>query len=219
MGYKLPVRSSLILLSPRHAPKAINPIHRLDLGTVKIEVEFRVIKQWELDAGKILRDERPELLPFVPVVESSEEQMALAAERIRATGDIAMRAAFQTMGGLRFGKNDWKMILERLPAMWWTEQIFRDSSMYDIVMDMGIEKGREQGQIAARRGAIRDCLKLRFPSAGPLDELDAISDPKTLDKLFEKAVTTPKAELFLALLRRQAGRRISGRMPGRLRLD
>ncbi len=220
MGSKLPVKSSLILLSPRHAPKTINCFHVLDLGTVRIEVEFRVIRLWELDAGKILGDARPELLPFVPAVNSSEEQLAMAAERIRATGDIAMRAAFRMLGGLRFGKNDWKLILERLPAMWWTEQIVRDSSLYEIVRDMGveegiaqgvgkgIEQGREQGQMEARRGDIRRCLKLRFPSIGALEELDAISDLAKLDELFENAVTTPRAELFFAMLRGDAARQI-----------
>jgi hypothetical protein len=202
MAHRLPVKSTLILLSRRHAPNVIDPVHRLNLGTVKIEVEFRVIRLWTLDGGKILAENRPRLLPFVPMVESTGEQVAEAAQRIMETGDGSLRAAFRMLGGLRFGMNDWKLILERLPAMWWTEQIARDSSMYDIVLDMGIEKGVRKGRIATLRGDIRKCLKLRFPSIGPLRELDTISDKATLDRLFRGAVLAPKPESFLALMRR-----------------
>ncbi len=227
MGYKLPVRSSLVLLSPRHSPKILVPRHKLDLGTVKIEIEFRVIKLWQIDGGKILAAHRPRLLPFVPLAESTGEQIAMAAKRIGETGSITLKAAFGAMGGLRYGKNEWTILLERLPDMWWTEQILRDSSMYEIAVDYGIkqgkkqgleegiekgiEKGKQAGLLAGRRGAIRDVLKLRFPTIGPLDQLDAISNARTLDKLLREAATATKPQSFLVLLRGNAAKTGNGR--------
>ncbi len=227
MGCKLPVRSSLVLLSPRHAPKDLVPVHRLDLGALKMEVEFRIIRLWELDAGKIIAEQRPKLLAWVPLLNCTERQIAAVSRRVMKADDPSLIATFEAWGGLRFGEDQWKLLGERIKmnftpeaiedikgiptpiadAMWRAIRKGRLEGKLEGKLEGRLEgklEGKLEGDLKARRDSIRTCLALRFPSLGKVAELDSISDESTLEQLLREAVTAGKPDSFLKLLSSQS---------------
>jgi hypothetical protein len=106
-----------------------------------------------------------------------------AMRRLDVADENALRTRLFLLGGLRYGSKE--AFLQRLDQMIFTEEILKDSSTYQYL----IEKGRVAGRLEMRREDLGRLLTRRF---GPLStatqrKLDAAPIEK-LDRWFDRAL-------------------------------
>ena len=83
----LEIRSTLVLLVERNTPRTVATSYALDLGGVRLSVEYRVIRLWELDAGPVLEAGRLSLFPWVGLMRASTEDYVASLRKIEASED------------------------------------------------------------------------------------------------------------------------------------
>ncbi len=216
LKFRLPVEMVLILALERHAPRVIPDQHWLELRSVRTWVGYRVVRLWQMEGRRLIDLQRPSLLPWLPLMDSTPTDLQQGAEQITATGDPKLAAEFMVLGGLRYDRNDLARMLGKAGAMF-TDEMLQESSTYQMILEKGmkkgikqgiekgIEKGIEQGRYAGRieeaRRNLQRVLALRFPELSRLRELDAIDDPVRLETLLEAAVTARSPAAVCSLVR------------------
>jgi hypothetical protein len=148
-------------------------------GDFEATLRLRAVRLWRIPAARILRLESAQLLPWVPLMRASTEEMEEAMRRLDAVDENALRTRLFLLGGLRYGSKE--AFLQRLDQMIISEEILKESSTYQYL----IEKGR----VAGRR---EDLVKLLTRRFGPLStatqrKLDAAPIEK-LDRWFDRAL-------------------------------
>lgn len=197
----LPVRTTLVLLVDRHAPRRVPSRGLVRKGSVEMVSRYRVVKLWEIDPAAALELDRPSLLPWVVLMRPSERAVRSAASRIARREDPKLAAEFVLLGGLRYDREDLRSMLGRLGAML-TDEIIRQSSFYQMILeegiekgiDKGIEKGIEKGTVAEARSNLKLVLSLRFPGLENRPELDSIEDRQRLEGLLAAVVKAADRE-------------------------
>jgi hypothetical protein len=177
--YRLACRSYLVLLTEKGVPGALPRTIRRVHGDFEATLRLRAVRLWRIPAARILRLESAQLLPWVPLMRASTEEMEEAMRRLDAVDENALRTRLFLLGGLRYGSKE--AFLQRLDQMIVSEEILKESSTYQYL----IEKGR----VAGRR---EDLVKLLTRRFGPLStatqrKLDAAPIEK-LDRWFDRAL-------------------------------
>jgi hypothetical protein len=172
-------RSYLVLLTEKGVPKVLPRAIRRVHGDFEAVLRLRAVRLWRIPAVRILRLESAQLLPWVPLLRASTEEMEEAMRRLDAVDENALRTRLFLLGGLRYGSKE--AFLQRLDQMIISEEILKESSTYQYL----IEKGR----VAGRR---EDLVKLLTRRFGPLStatqrKLDAAPIEK-LDRWFDRAL-------------------------------
>ncbi|MBI1788950.1 MAG: Rpn family recombination-promoting nuclease/putative transposase [Acidobacteria bacterium] len=194
---RVPIRTTLILLAERHAPKHVPAAHTLRIHRLKISYEYDVVRLWELDPKPVLQAGHPNLLPWVMLMDASDAELEQAMIQIKGAGDGKLAAQFITLGGLRYPKRDHVVwMLERLRGMLINEEIIKESIFYQMILEEGVEKGlregilkgRQEGRFREVRHFIRRYAAIRFPALGDLPQLDDQSDLERLEALFDRVV-------------------------------
>ena len=180
LGFRLPLEIVLVLLVEKQAPAATPPSHRIDLGGLHVEVEFRTVRLWEIDPRPVLEAHRPSLLPWVTLMRRSPEALEQAARQITARRDLKAAAEFVVLGGLRYDKNDLTEMLGRIGAML-TEEMLEESSYYQMII--------ETGRLKEARKVLHRLLALRFPALAEHPDLGRITQLDRLEDLLEAVVT------------------------------
>lgn len=173
-------------------------------------VEYQVIRLNKIDGEAILQAQQPGLMPFTPLMKppvnmSSVEWTTHCVEVTQSLSvDTAARnnllVELWVMSGLRHERQDLLTIL--------SEDIVKESSVYEMIIERGMERGIEQGieqgkQLGAKTKTIEfitDLLDKRFEMSTaqiltPL--LQPIDDLEQLKQLFHEALEVEHLEDFI----------------------
>ncbi len=212
LRFRLPIEMALVLLVERHAPAAPPSGFHVDLGAVRFDARYRVVRLWELDAGGVLETGRPALLPWIPLMRANLALVEAAAAEIVRRGDRKLAAEFVVLGGLRYDREGLAELLARLRGML-TQEMLEESSYYQMVLEKGMEKGIEKGiQKGIQKGTVAEAQKnlrlilgVRFPGLETIAEIDLIQDARQLEQLLVEAVTASDRDRLAAAIRSAAG--------------
>ncbi len=153
-----------------------------------------VARCWPLDKSRIL--------PLVPLLKVSPEQLWQAAEGIAKSQDETRRLEFLTLGGLRYDKGQLRKLLEAAMLNILTPELIRESSFFEIMREAVEPMIAADNQIIGARRALRRVLKVRFPGLETAPELDNIHDVDRLESLIEMAAgETERSKMESAIQR------------------
>jgi predicted transposase YdaD len=204
LKYNLRVRSIAVLLRPEADSRKLTGILDLRLPDDDRVVTFyyRVIRAWEQPVEPLLAGALATLpmaaLADVPVVDLPRilEQIDFRLTKEAPPPDAAriMMSAL-TLAGMRLGIEEVKALGKRLRTM----NILKDSSLYQVILKEGIEKGLKEGRgQGQRQGRIDEARKVLFRLGrirfGRLDKptrvaIEAIDDLERLGQLSERLLT------------------------------
>ncbi len=192
------IRSTLVLLVERAAPKSVPAGTETDLGALRIQSIYQVIRMWELDPKPALESVRPGLLPWVGLMKASAAEFLTALRRVEESGDPKLRAQAVLLGGLRYDKEGIRELLGRIGDMFITADILRESSVSkDFIREMeenAIASGVERGRLEEAGRMIRRFVSARFPALGDLPQLDRATDTGRLEELMGELIAADSIE-------------------------
>lgn len=192
----VPVESALVLLNPEGVPSDVPTVGHYDIGSTQTTHPYRLVRLWELDPAPVLATNNPRLLPWILLMNSSEQQVRQVASIVRKSGDEEAKARFKILGRVRY---DVSTVDEMLGG--------ETVSLQDAVLELyceatglfkkaeakalakGEEEGRARGQAEGRiegeRKLLRIGLRAKFPTLENLPEIDSISSLDKLEFLME----------------------------------
>ena len=192
--FKLPVESFIVLMAEKYAPKRMPArVQYEEADGFRIEAPYRVIRLWEIDPAVAFEPGCEALLPWVPLLKGGLEEFELAAVaigRLGAPEEVrTMVHSIATLAGLRYDESVVRGLLEHLRRKEMSlAEALKVSWVYKDGVKAGrrrgLKKGREEGQLAAKRQLLRLTLEKRFPALGPFPEIDRITASEVLDRVF-----------------------------------
>jgi predicted transposase YdaD len=188
--YRMACRSYLVLLTEKGVPASLPRVLRRAYGDFEATLRLRAVRLWRIPAARILRLESAQLLPWVPLLRASTEEMEEAMRRLDVADENALRTRLFLLGGLRYGSRE--AFLERLDQMIISEEILKESSTYQYLIEKGRAAGLAEGFVDGRREALVKLLTRRF---GPLPadtrrKLNAATIEK-LDRWLDNVLDAP----------------------------
>ncbi|MPY88072.1 MAG: DUF4351 domain-containing protein [Luteitalea sp.] len=163
LRFRKPVRSYLVVLTPRGGARASPRSVVVRAGSLNITLRYRVIRLWEMSAAHILAADRPTLLPLVPLTRATDDELQEALHRLRMVPDEPFRrelaSRFALVGSLRYNAIDLLTLVE--------ERVMLDLEefpLYQYFVEKGLEQGREQGWEQGETALLRRLLERRFGS-------------------------------------------------------
>ncbi len=182
-----PVYSCVIYLKP-HENMPTSPLVKMFPGGVEIwRFNFKNIKPWEYTAQDILQEGLPGLLLFLPLTKDGQKRSTvedMITGLVSAGKEDALPLAYILAALVLENKDDLQWLKERFAML---EEIFQDSWAYQDIL----RKGEEKGELLARRQAVLDVIKVRFPEVVTIaqKQVDTIIDLDILHDLLIKAST------------------------------
>jgi hypothetical protein len=204
--YHLPVHSVVLLLRPdAHRPPMTGRVgYETAGGRGKMDFEYELIRLWEVPAQRLLGAGIGAAalavlgeLPGRPNVEPGLEAVFRKLdERLRAEVSPAeaadLRTAAGLLMGLRIGRPAAAALVKRVTTM-------EESTVYQVIIEKGIEKGEARGRVEeARRNILqvgRQCFGA--PSRAAQKVLKGITDLDRLHRMFDQVL---KVDSWKALL-------------------
>lgn len=177
--YRMPVRTTVSLLSKRGMPDPAPAAYRVAIGALSFHYRYRVKPLWKQKPGKALSEGRDSLLPWIAGMNASLDEIGTAGKRIAALNRPDLAAQFVIFGSYRYGKQEFEDLLERAGVML-SEKTLRDSWFYRSILDEGRKAGQERGQLSEVRASIRTLLEARFPG---LDAPSWLATTRNIDEL------------------------------------
>ncbi len=157
---------------------------------------------WELDPKPVLESGRPDLLPWVGLMQSSPAEFLMALHPVGVSGDPKLRAQAVLLGGLRYDKQGIEAVLRRIGDMFITADILRESSVTkDFIRELE-ENATAEGRVDEARRLIRTLVALRFPALGDLPQLDRVADAGRLEQLMRELILADSLEPAAAAVAR-----------------
>ncbi len=210
--YQLPVYSVVVFLRPA-STMPVSPFAIACRGRTRVSCEYDIIKVWELDPAQILSTNHYMLWPLAGLMGNvtPESTLAIAEQIVQAPllrhDKSELTGLLAVLAGARINRY---LILQLLRRHDVIEDILKESSFYEVVLEEGIEKGRAEGlkegvaegQLAAMRQLAHDALSARF---GALDEklaerITEIADTDVLRRLILEAGKFPDLPDVVALV-------------------
>ena len=193
MLYGLPVDCYVLLLTDRGLPAKPSTIGRIDAGDIQITVRFRIIRLSQIRASQILGLQREYLLPFVPLMEATQNDLAEGAELIRDVEDENLRGElgfyFGAFSGVKYNLADLLEVVwrNRMDLM----ELIEESSFYHYVVEQVRNKVAaevrnevvEEVQIEMARNMLSQLIARRFPKVRVAKKLAQLNDVNMLQKL------------------------------------
>ncbi len=169
-------------------------------------VEYEVIRLSEIDGQSILEAAQPGLMPFTPLMKSPADMSAMewtnhCAEVTQALPlDTARRnnllVELWVMSGLAHNRQN---LLSLIP-----EDIMHESSVYQMIIERGIERGKKLGVKEFVIERILHSLNRRFNTPIAADvltpSLEKIDDLQHLNQLMDAAAEAEHLEDFMRTL-------------------
>ena len=177
----LPVRSYVLMLTPRGMPADVPTSHTIEAQGLRLTGDFTVVKIWELPAAEALATGSPNLLPFIPLMAGGEQLLESCAQALgqvrRRRRREALAYHFLMVGSLRYNHEDLFELIERLTMI--PIQAYRDSSFYQFILD----EGRTTGQRELLADMLQRMAQRRFPDFKLGAEVERVHDLKALEDL------------------------------------
>ncbi len=168
-------------------------------------VEYEVIRLNEVDGASILEARQPGLMPFTPLMKPPAGMSGLEWTRhcAEVTQSLPVDAGVRNnlvvelwvMSGLAHERPH---LLTFIP-----EDIVNESSVYQMIIERGIEQGKQLGAKENAIATILHLLNLRFDVSTAPDLtslLEAIDDLQQLMHLFDAAFEAEHLENFIRVL-------------------
>ncbi len=205
--YQLPVYSVVVFLRPA-GTLPLSPFTITCRGEDRLTCKYDIIKVWELDPAQILSSNHYVLWPLAGLMGdvTPESTLAIAEQIVQAPlmrhDKSELTGLLAVLAGARINRY---LILQLLRRHDVIEDILKESSFYEVVLEegiekgieqgieQGIEKGRAEGQLDLLRQLARDALSARF---GALEQslaehLSQITDTDVLRRLILEAGQFP----------------------------
>jgi len=162
--YRLPIVSTMLLLTEEGVPDTLPSQVEIDLGGFHGTGRIEIVRLWKIPAERALSLHRPGVDPWVVLMDATSEQVKEAARRIARSQDRELALRMALLGGLRYGSRE--AFLEKLEMIVLNEEVLQDSVFYQMIlekgMEKGIEKGIEKGRTDGQRSLLRTLLTERF---------------------------------------------------------
>ena len=177
-------------------------------------VEYQVIRLDEIDGASILEAAQPGLMPFTPLMKppAGMSKVEWTGRCVEVTQSLPLDPARRNnllvelwvMSGLA---HDRQSLLSLIP-----EDIMNESSVYQMIIERGMERGKELGieegkELGAKAFAverIRDLLNRRFNIQIAADALtpflEKVEDLQQLSRLMDAAAEAEHLENFMQTL-------------------
>ena len=159
MKYRLPVHTRIVLMTKRSMPRNPPQQHTVSRGTnVRIHsIEYVCV--WKLPGKLALDLNRPALLTWMPLMDSTVEEQEEAARRVRA--DVELMTRFTSLFGLRYRKKEHLERLERMNSFL-TEEVMRESWVVQEWLQKGRQEGLQEGLQEGAQRILHTLLEKRF---------------------------------------------------------
>jgi predicted transposase YdaD len=196
VNHQLPVRSYVLLLTRRGVPENLLDSKTIEAGDLQITANYHIVRLNKIPAADVLKLNRENLLPFLPLMDGKEEELEMGAERLGKIKDEwrqrELSLHFLLLGGLRYNPTELLELIGR-KSMIPLEQL-KESSFYQFIVKEGLEEGLEKGQLKAAADTLRLLIAKRFPEVDLNKEIDRISDVSLLQQLSVDVLDTPSSE-------------------------
>ena len=204
-------------LPPPGRRELVDHYHSEFMGLVAHQ-DFRVMPVWEIDAREMLRREIMALIPFIPLMKGTNENIireGVSLLRKRDMGEeaevvLGLFASFVMTPEQVCRIVRWNMVVLRESP--WYQEIVQEGLQKGIEqgLQQGREQGLQQGVLEGQREAILHLLRARFDlSTGAVDEvgnqLRAVKDSTILRALVVEAAQAESLKTFLAALDGEKG--------------
>lgn len=216
--FQLPVSSYVVLMAEKHAPRNLpRRIVYSQADGFRIETPYHVVRLWELDASIAFEPGCEALLPWAPLLKGNNLEPAVAAIERRARHPEAAPYPIEVMvsnlaglSTLRYHKDEIRNLVTRLQErIMLPIEIFEVSWLFKEGQAKGRQEGRQEATLDSLRHAVRLAAESRFPSVGPLKELDQVTSPQDLEALLRAAVQARSAQAVRVAIRKTAQSRSS----------
>lgn len=180
----LPVRSYILVLSPRGMPADAPTEIIIDADWLTLTARFHLVRLWEFDARQALAMNSESLLPFIPLMKGARED---AIQSLRTMGQVAdevrrreLAVHFLFLGSLRYSAEEILDMIERYGMV--PLDKLKESPGYQFVLSQGMEEGMEKGRQAMEE-VLLDLIKKKFPGLELKAEIDCVHDIEALKQL------------------------------------
>lgn len=221
VAYRVPVFSTAVLMFERHDRTDAPEVGRVAYGSLRLEYPVRLLRLWQIPGQRLVELRRPNLIPWVPLLESPPEVCSAATRILDGRQYPDETGMFLFLGELRYGEEVWRQVLERGFRMV-PEELLEQTSYYrkwthraktlgleeglEKGLERGLEKGRLEGGLEARRNIAKLILAQRFPAlSAEAYRLDAAADDASLDQFILHLSLAPDAEAGRQLLEELVG--------------
>lgn len=123
-------------------------------GAATVSIHPVMVPLWKRKAELILEIDRPRLLPWVMLMDSTVEEQREAARRVLVQKDAELAGRMAALAGLRYGKGI--ELMERMNDMLLTEEILKESSFYKLISRKAKKEGRSEGFAAGRAEGLEE---------------------------------------------------------------
>ena len=197
--YELKLLIFMFLLTNRGAPKELPERFEIDACDLKLRLNVRIIKMWEVPASDLLATNDPAIAAWVPLTNHTQEELRLAAQMVAASGDRELHSRMVLLYGLRY---PWIEVLE----MMLSEDILKDSAYYKKILnkgeqqgiERGVEQGIAQGRLDGQRRLLRRLLLQRFGAlTAPVEEQLRTASESDLERWVDRVFTAASIEDLL----------------------
>ena len=202
--YDLPTSSIVVFLRPCHVPE---PFYTADFPTGERvhHFWFKVIKLWEITVNEFKQTGLTGIFPLMVLAKDGKrpevvEEIIQQIEADNSPSAHELLAVTYTLASLVFQKAADRSWLKRRFSVL-DNHLFRDSWVYQELIQEGLEKGLPEG-LQAQRLTLLEIVQYRFPALTALAQqtVDAMSDTDALRRLIVKvsvAQTEDKARQAL----------------------
>lgn len=181
----LPVRSFVLVLSPRGMPADVPTEFTVEAGGLTLTAEFHIVKLWEIDAQWALAMNSESLLPFVGLMKGGEAELAQGSKGLSKVTSLTRRLElalhFFVLGGLRYPADYVLGMIERY-GMFPLQQL-KESSAYQFILAQGREEEIEKERQIWRK-VLLDQVGEQFLGLELKSDLDRITDLQALEQLY-----------------------------------
>lgn len=197
--YALPVFATVIYFLPPPTDVKLAMVYDDEFMGQRSQVDFQVVKLWDLEAEQVLAFDNPALLPFVPLMSggNTAQMVRRCVERIRQEPQaLELETILSVFAGYVMDTNLIKQMLR------WEMDIVKQSPIIQELLthehqlgfaeghEKGREEGREEGERKAALEALRQTLTIRFNVVlGEFDKRIEQHNLRSLKQLNEVALT------------------------------
>lgn len=193
MKYQVPVECFVLLLTDRGLPNKPRTTARIDAGDVQITVQFRIVRLSQISAKQMLKLRREYLLPFVPLMKRTRQDMETSARLITEIEDEQQRNElslyFSVLSGVKYNAGDLLDLFgrNRMAIM----ELMKESWVYQDIVKKGRDEGRAEGraegdlegQLKMARKMLSQFIARRFPNAKVARKVAQLHDVAVLQQL------------------------------------
>lgn len=175
---------TVVLLNPEAVPAELPREFRRGRGSVATTIVPRYERMWEMDGDALARSAWSNLLPWVPLMRTSEAALLETARRIADLEDDELSCQFVTLGSVRYDKDYLRDLLGRFGSVF-TTKLAAETPFGKELIEKGIERGVEKGRREEAARSLRLFLKARFPALAGRPEVDRVGQAPDPDAILD----------------------------------